>query len=171
MILVRDVARRLHAPTQHWPRWLGRKWVALVLFAAVLFVYELYDLWALPAATAWLVIGYFGAAVLVDHDEDRVAVAVEPHLAHPLAMTRRLALDPVLLPRAAPVRGQTRGERAVQGLVVHPADHQHLAGAVLLRHGHHETVAVSLEPPGDGRVEVGGCSRRCAHGPHCPACP
>jgi len=66
MILVRDVARRLHAPTRHWPRWLGRKWVALVLFAGLLFVYELYDLWALPAATAWLVLGYFGAAVLVD---------------------------------------------------------------------------------------------------------
>jgi hypothetical protein len=66
MILVRDIARRLHAPTRHWPQWLGRKWVALVLFAGVLFAYELYDLWALPAATAWLVIGYFGAAVLVD---------------------------------------------------------------------------------------------------------
>ena len=28
--------------------------------------YELFDLWALPAATAWLVIGYFAAALLVD---------------------------------------------------------------------------------------------------------
>jgi ferredoxin len=40
--------------------------VALGLFALVLFVYELFDLWALPAATAWLVIGYFGTALLVD---------------------------------------------------------------------------------------------------------
>jgi ferredoxin len=40
--------------------------VALAGFAGVLFVYELFDLWALPAATAWLVLGYFGAAVLVD---------------------------------------------------------------------------------------------------------
>jgi hypothetical protein len=54
MILVRDIGRRLRMPTRHWPQWLGRKWVAIVLFAAVLFAYELFDLWALPAATAWL---------------------------------------------------------------------------------------------------------------------
>jgi ferredoxin len=65
-ILVRDAARRLHAPTARWPRWLRRKWPALALFVAVLFVYELFDLWALPRATAWLVIGYFGAALVVD---------------------------------------------------------------------------------------------------------
>jgi ferredoxin len=66
MILVRDLARRAHKPVRRWPRWLGRKWVAVVLFAVVLFAYELFDLWALPAATAWVVIGYFGAALLVD---------------------------------------------------------------------------------------------------------
>jgi ferredoxin len=66
MILVRDLGRRLHPPTRYWPSWLGRKWVAIVLFVAVLFAYELFDLWSLPAATAWLVIGYFAAALLVD---------------------------------------------------------------------------------------------------------
>jgi polyferredoxin len=66
MILVRDLARRVHQPARHWPRWLGGKWVALAGFAGVLFLYERFDLWALPAATAWLVLGYFGAAVLVD---------------------------------------------------------------------------------------------------------
>ena len=66
MILARDLGRRLHPPTRHWPRWLGRKWTAIVLFVAVLFAYELFDLWSLPAATAWLVIGYFAAALLVD---------------------------------------------------------------------------------------------------------
>ncbi|HEX7121822.1 MAG TPA: hypothetical protein VF178_05570 [Gemmatimonadaceae bacterium] len=66
MILVRDMSRRLHHPVRHWPRWLGRKWTGLGLFVAVLFSYELFDLWALPAATAWLVIGYFAAAVVVD---------------------------------------------------------------------------------------------------------
>ena len=65
-ILVRDAARRLHAPSARWPRWLRRKWPALVLFVAVLFVYELFDLWSLPRATAWLVLGYFGAALAVD---------------------------------------------------------------------------------------------------------
>ena len=65
MILVRDVARRFHAPSRRWPKRMG-KWVALALFAAVLFAYELFDIWALPAATAWIVLGYFGAALLVD---------------------------------------------------------------------------------------------------------
>jgi ferredoxin len=66
MILVRDLARRIHHPGRYWPRWLGGKWIAIAGFAGVLFAYELFDLWALPAATAWLVLGYFGAAVLVD---------------------------------------------------------------------------------------------------------
>ncbi len=66
MILVRDLARRVHRPRRHWPRWLRGKWLAIAGFAGVLFAYELFDLWALPAATAWLVLGYFGAAVLVD---------------------------------------------------------------------------------------------------------
>ena len=66
MVLVRDLARRVHRPTRQWPRWLRRKWAALALFIAVLFAYELFDLWSWPAATAWLVIGYFGTALLVD---------------------------------------------------------------------------------------------------------
>lgn len=66
MILVRDLGRRVRRPTRHWPRWLGPKWVALGLFVVVLFTYELFDLWAWPAATAWLVLGYFGTALVVD---------------------------------------------------------------------------------------------------------
>jgi polyferredoxin len=65
MILVRDAARRFHAPSRRWPKRLG-KWGALALFAAALFAYELFDLWSLPAATAWIVLGYFGAALAVD---------------------------------------------------------------------------------------------------------
>jgi polyferredoxin len=65
-IRTRDWGRRLRMPTRLWPVWLRGKWIALVLFAAVLFSYELFDLWALPAATAWLVLGYFIAAFVVD---------------------------------------------------------------------------------------------------------
>ena len=32
----------------------------------MLFTYELFDLWALPRATALLVLGYFGAAMAID---------------------------------------------------------------------------------------------------------
>jgi polyferredoxin len=65
-ILARDGARRLHSPILHWPKRLRGKWLALVLFVAVLFCYELFDLWALPRATAYLVLAYFAAALVID---------------------------------------------------------------------------------------------------------
>jgi ferredoxin len=66
MVLVRDAARRLHRPARHWPRALAGKRLAVPLFVLVLFAYERFDLWALPAATAWLVVGYFAAALVTD---------------------------------------------------------------------------------------------------------
>jgi ferredoxin len=65
-VLVRDAGRRFLPPSLRWPRRLRTKWIALSLFVAVLFAYELFDLWALPRATAYLVIAYFVAALLVD---------------------------------------------------------------------------------------------------------
>ena len=65
-VLVRDAGRRLLPPAFRWPRRLRTKWVALGLFVLVLFTYELFDLWALPRATAYLVLGYFAAALVVD---------------------------------------------------------------------------------------------------------
>lgn len=65
-VRVRDWARRIGAPPLNWPARLRGKWIGLTLFAAVLVSYELFDLWALPAATAWLILGYFAAALLVD---------------------------------------------------------------------------------------------------------
>jgi polyferredoxin len=66
LILVRDAGRRLHAPARRWPRWLRTKWIGIALLVAVLFTYELFDLWSLPAGTAYLVLAYFGAALVVD---------------------------------------------------------------------------------------------------------
>jgi len=51
---------------RHWPAPLRNKWVAIAALVAVLFCYELFDLWDSPAWTAWLIVGYFAAAVLVD---------------------------------------------------------------------------------------------------------
>ena len=65
-VLVRDWGRRTHAPSRTWPSRLRGKWIAIVLFVAVLFAYELFDLWALPSATAYLVLAYFVAALAVD---------------------------------------------------------------------------------------------------------
>ena len=66
MVLARDAGRRLAAPRFSWPRALRTKWIGLALLAAVLFSYELFDWWQRPAATAWLVLAYFGLALLVD---------------------------------------------------------------------------------------------------------
>jgi ferredoxin len=65
-VLVRDVGRRVRAPWLRWPRGLRTKWIGIALFAAVLFNYELFDLWALPRATAYLALAYFGAALAID---------------------------------------------------------------------------------------------------------
>jgi len=65
-VLVRDQGRRLTAPSRKWPRWLRMKWIGIALFIGVLFAYELFDLWELPRATAWLVLGYFAAALAID---------------------------------------------------------------------------------------------------------
>jgi polyferredoxin len=65
-VLIRDTGRRIVPPAWHWPRRLRTKWIGIALLIAVLFTYELFDLWALPRATSFLVLGYFGAALLVD---------------------------------------------------------------------------------------------------------
>lgn len=65
-MLPRELARRLFRPVWNWPRWLRNKWLAVALFILILFGYELFALWSAPAWTAWLIVGYFVAAVVVD---------------------------------------------------------------------------------------------------------
>jgi polyferredoxin len=66
MVLARDAGRRLVHAKVSWPRRLRGKWLGLGLLVAVLFSYELFDLWGQPRATAWVVLGYFGLALAVD---------------------------------------------------------------------------------------------------------
>ncbi len=65
-MLPRDLARRWISPRWAWPRALRNKVPAIGLFVAVLFTYEWLDLWADPWATGILIVGYFGAALVVD---------------------------------------------------------------------------------------------------------
>jgi polyferredoxin len=65
-MLPRNLARRFIQPTRTWPRRLRHKWIALSLFALVLFAYELFDLWATPWWTAWLIGAYFAVALIAD---------------------------------------------------------------------------------------------------------
>src|SRR5262245_34562143 len=65
-------------------------------------------------------------------------------------MPRGLALDPELATAAGVVGGPTGSERPVQGLGVHPREHQNLAGAVALHDRRDEAGLV----PG----HLGGCA-------------
>ena len=64
--LPRELARRFGWARFRWPRWLRLKWVGVGLMLAFFFGYERFALWNNPARTAWLLIGYVGAAFLVD---------------------------------------------------------------------------------------------------------
>lgn len=65
-MLPRTLARRLWTPRFHWPRRLRSKWLSIALFVLVLYLYELFDLWGSPAATAGLIVAYFAGALLID---------------------------------------------------------------------------------------------------------
>lgn len=49
-----------------WPRLLRNKWLAVALVALFLWSYEAFALWDNPWVTAWLVVGYFVSAFVVD---------------------------------------------------------------------------------------------------------
>lgn len=65
-LLPRELARRWFTPRWEWPRMLRSKWPAIGLFVLVLFLYELFDLWADPWWTGVLIVGYFALATTVD---------------------------------------------------------------------------------------------------------
>jgi ferredoxin len=69
-MLPRQGARRIRehylGNGRQWPRVLRNKWLTLALVVLFFFSYELFDLWATPWWTAWLVIGYFLVAFVVD---------------------------------------------------------------------------------------------------------
>src|SRR5919107_2174124 len=66
------------------------------------------------AVEAGALAGVAGRALLVDEEQQRVAVAVQPHVADPLAVPGGLPLHPVLPAAARPVGGPARGQRAGQ---------------------------------------------------------
>jgi hypothetical protein len=65
-MLVRNLMRKWIRPRWAWPRVLRNKWIPIALFVGVLFIYELFGLWASPWLTAWVILGYFGAVLIVD---------------------------------------------------------------------------------------------------------
>jgi ferredoxin len=65
-ILPRKLARWIGRPTRRWPRVFRNKWLALGGLLGILFLYELYDLWASPWLTAWVIVAYFAAAFVLE---------------------------------------------------------------------------------------------------------
>jgi len=65
-MLLRNMARRFFHPRLNWPQKLRNKWLSIALFALILYCYEEFSLWSSPWWTAWLILGYFLAVLLVD---------------------------------------------------------------------------------------------------------
>jgi cytochrome c oxidase assembly factor CtaG len=65
-MLPRELARRIMPAKWRWPAWLRSKWLSLSLVALYLWSYEAFNLWNSPALTAWIAVGYFVAAFVVD---------------------------------------------------------------------------------------------------------
>ena len=65
-MFVRELAKKLPIGKQRWPTVLRNKWLAVALFVAWLVLYETLSPWNAPAFTAWIIIGYFVVAFIVD---------------------------------------------------------------------------------------------------------
>jgi cytochrome c oxidase assembly factor CtaG/ferredoxin len=63
---VRDLGRRLLPASWVWPRRLRSKWIAISLLFVFFWAYEAFGLWDSPSWTAWMIVGYFTAALIVD---------------------------------------------------------------------------------------------------------
>src|SRR5206468_72424 len=89
--------------------------------------------------------GVAGHAVLMHLEQERVAIAVRVHAVDVLGVARRLALAPQNLARARPEMALAGPQCRIEGLAIHPGDHQHLAGLRLLDDGGNETVGPPAE--------------------------
>jgi ferredoxin len=65
-MLPRTLAKWLMPSGMNWPRILRGKWLAIGLLILFFTAYETCGLWDSPRLTAWIIVGYFAAALLVD---------------------------------------------------------------------------------------------------------
>ena len=65
-MLPRELGKRLGLDRLYWPRVLRNKWLAVCLLAAFLWSYEALALWDSPWLTAWIIVGYFLSAFVID---------------------------------------------------------------------------------------------------------
>ncbi|MBA4187973.1 MAG: hypothetical protein C0467_08130 [Planctomycetaceae bacterium] len=65
-MLPRAIARKFLPAGMNWPRRLRGKWLAIGLLVTFFTAYEAFALWDSPRLTAWIIVGYFVAALVVD---------------------------------------------------------------------------------------------------------
>jgi cytochrome c oxidase assembly factor CtaG len=65
-LLPRTLARRWLPGGRSWPRPLRSKWLAVALLVLFLWAYEAFSLWDSPWLTAWIIVAYFVAALVID---------------------------------------------------------------------------------------------------------
>jgi cytochrome c oxidase assembly factor CtaG len=65
-MLFRELGRRLGLRQRPWPQALQSKWFAIALLVLFFWCYEVFGLWDKPIWTAWLIINYFLAALMID---------------------------------------------------------------------------------------------------------
>src|SRR5262245_30698941 len=65
-VVPRTLARRWLPAGHNWPQWLRSKWLAVLLLVLFLWSYEAFSLWDSPWWTAWLALGYFTMAFVID---------------------------------------------------------------------------------------------------------
>lgn len=65
-LLPRTLARRWLPARRTWPRALRNKWPAIALLLLFLWAYEAFALWDRPWLTAWIALGYFAGAFVID---------------------------------------------------------------------------------------------------------
>lgn len=65
-LVPRTLARKWLPQGWAWPRALRNKWPAIALLVVFFWAYEAFALWDSPWLTAWIALGYFGAAFVID---------------------------------------------------------------------------------------------------------
>jgi len=64
--LPRSLAKRLSLHGRRFPRPLRSKWLAIFSLFVLFFLYEFLDLWASPWLTAWVIVFYFAASLVLE---------------------------------------------------------------------------------------------------------
>jgi hypothetical protein len=79
--------------------------------------------------------GMTGSALLFNHHEKSVGVAIIMEVAQVLDVARRFTLLPELGARAAPIVDKTCGQRAFERLTIHVGQHQNPPSGNILHDG------------------------------------